>query len=186
MLVAANDLVLATGEWEIPLGSVARHAGVSVGSASRHFVDSRSLAVEAAVHRTRSLIEGCGAVIESRHTFFDKLESALIHLIQTAASDPLIVEANRTGSDHVVADRVLQSARRAASGFFVAAQHTGHVRSDVPLDDILHWLTDEIVLMACWDDRSRDRIVRRYRTFVIPGLQPAAPTPTWMGSSAAQ
>ncbi len=172
LLIAANALITRTGRCDITTEEVARSAGVSDGVAHLHFDNPKTLLVETTLDRARGVIEACNAVMERQHAFVDKLEYGLVYLTHALPQDPMLVELCRMGRSQLPDTEIMSAITSVAGVLLRAAQDSGELRRDVTIEEISRWLFDELLFMIAWRHPTTDRIVHRFRRFLVPGLKP--------------
>jgi AcrR family transcriptional regulator len=168
-LLAAAHIVFAERGLTATLDDVARHAGVGVGTAYRHFPNKQALASEV----LESAMQQLAADAEAALAVDDPWEGFVAFFETVVAS-----QARHRGLHHLSANDgiasvdVQQRFEHAVASLFERAQRAGAVRADACANDIGPML---VMLRTVIDlsPPSKPELWRRYLTFLLDGLRAA-------------
>jgi AcrR family transcriptional regulator len=129
--------VFATEGLSVPVRAIARRAGVSTGTLSRHFPTKESLFEAIVVDRIEQLVARAD-LLAGREEPADAFFGFLRHMVEVGASDRGVGEALvGAGFDvHAAAARADRDVMAALGGLLAAAQRAGAVRADVDAADV--------------------------------------------------
>ena len=150
---------------------VATRAGVAIGTVFRHFPTKRDLLAEIMKGIQEQLTEQVRALAggdEGGHALYE----FFVGVVEQAMVRRTVVELLAQSSSCPAGDEHNVALREAVEVLLVRAQHTGTVRRDVRIDDVMALLVaaSQGALRAGWDRRLRERTV----SIIFDGLRPVA------------
>jgi AcrR family transcriptional regulator len=169
-LLAAAHVVFAQHGLAATLDDVARHAGVGVGTAYRHFPNKQALAsevMEEAVQQLATDAEAALAVADPWQSFAGFFETVVATQARHRGLHHL------SASDGIASAEVQQRFDKAVAALFERAQRAGVLRTDACATDIGPML----VMMRTVIDLSpptKPELWRRYLAFLLDGLRAAS------------
>jgi AcrR family transcriptional regulator len=170
LIRAADAEIAARGINAVQMELVARNAGVSRATAFRQLGSVSEMLVQVALLRARRHVAQVEVIMAARTGVFAKLEAALVYTAQELPSDPSISALIAQHAESVHDPRVHQVAVDAMGPVLREGQHSGEVRTDIDVDEIVDFLVEQTYLAAEEIDRSEGEVRRRFRHFIIPGL----------------
>jgi len=171
-LIRAADVEVAEyGVDGLQMEAVAKRAGVSRATAFRQMGSISEVLVQVALMRVQTHITRMLMLMDSKPTIFCKLEAAVVYATREFPIDPAIAALIARHSAFVNDRRVHQHAIDLVGAVLREGQRRGEVRIDLPLDDLVDFLTEQTYLAAEAMDRSEALVRKRFRDFVIPALE---------------
>lgn len=174
-LLAAAHVVFAERGLAATLDDVARHAGVGVGTAYRHFPNKQALAsevLEGAMERLAADAEAALALADPWQSFAGFFETVVAHQARHRGLHHL------SAADGIASPLVQQRFESAVTALFQRAQREGVVRADASPTDIGPLLVMMRTVIDLAPPSTPD-LWRRYLAFLLDGLRatgrPAAP-----------
>jgi AcrR family transcriptional regulator len=174
-LLAAAHVVFAQHGLAATLDDVARHAGVGVGTAYRHFPNKQALAsevLEGAMQQLAADAEAALALADPWQSFASFFETVVATQARHRGLHHL------SASDGIASAEVQQRFEHAVVALFERAQRAGAVRADASATDIGPML---VMLRSVIDlsPPSKPQLWRRYLAFLLDGLRATdqAPAP---------
>ena len=172
-LLAAAHVVFAERGLAATLDDVARHAGVGVGTAYRHFPNKQALAsevLEGAMLQLAADAEAALAVDDPWQAFAGFFETVVASQARHRGLHHL------SASDGIASAAVQQRFEGAVLSLFERAQRAGVVRADACATDIGPLL---VMLRTVIDlsPPSRPDLWRRYLAFLVDGLRATGQSP---------
>lgn len=170
LIHAADKVVEQHGVGAVTVERAAEAAGVSRSTAFRHFGGRMQMVSAVALARAQVVSKECIGAIASRAGVFARLEAAFVYLADAVAEDEIIRElllltpAADFGAD------LLAVATETFGPTLSAGQAEGVIREDVPLDEIVRWIIEQLYLVILRSDHSHAAAVRRFRLFLTPAL----------------
>jgi AcrR family transcriptional regulator len=121
----------------VPVREIARRAGVSTGTVTRHFPTKEALFRAVAVHRIEDLVR-CAEDITAREHPATAFFTFFAFLVRQSAADHAVGDAlTGAGFDlQTAASTAIRDFGTATSGLLTRAQQAGAVRNDVVTADI--------------------------------------------------
>ena len=169
LLMRSAEELFAERGTEVTLEEIARHAGVGVATAYRHF-ESKSAVVEAMfesrIGKFLAVLHECESIADPREAF----ETYLYRICELQATDRGMrqaISANH-GIDKVAEFR--DRGRPLVQRLFDRAKQAGAFRPECELSDIVvaFWMISKV---SDSTDRSSPEQWRRQLTFLLDGLQ---------------
>jgi AcrR family transcriptional regulator len=170
LIRAADAEIAARGINAVQMELVARNAGVSRATAFRQLGSVSEMLVQVALLRARRHVSQVVAIMAAKTGVFAKIEAALVYTAQELPSDPSISALIAQHAESVHDPRVHQVAVDAMGPVLREGQHSGEVRTDIEVDEMVDFLVEQTYLAAEEIDRSEGEVRRRFRHFIIPGL----------------
>lgn len=177
LLVAAESIIDRGEIGQATVGSIARAAGMHRVTFYRHYPDKESLLVEVLARRAAPVLERAARDLESAEFFPEGLITVMAAAITQGRSTPGLIAALGLYPEADASVPVGTSVRflELASGIVGAplteARDSGRVRRDVPIDEIVEWLTMEcLALLLLRPQDSTEDTCNRLRRFVIPAI----------------
>jgi AcrR family transcriptional regulator len=170
LIRAADAEISDRGIQSIQMESVAVRAGVSRATAFRQLGNVAEMLVQVALLRARRNVAAVEALMATKTGVFTKLEAALLYTTRELPTDPSIsaLMAQRSASVHHPA--VHRVAVEAMGPVLQAGQHSGEVRADLGIDELIDFLVEQTYIAAEELDRSETAVRRRFRHFIVPAL----------------
>lgn len=175
-LLAAAHEVFAERGLAATLDDVARHAGVGVGTAYRHFPNKQALAAEAlegAMERLATDAEAALAVADPWQSFAGFFET----IVSSQSRHRGLHVLSASDNSGIVAQAIQKRFEDAVAALFARAKKEGVVRKDIAATDI-----GPILLMMRTvidlSPPSKPELWRRYLTFLLDGLRATERTPS--------
>jgi AcrR family transcriptional regulator len=170
LIRAADAEISDRGIESIQMESVAVRAGVSRATAFRQLGNVAEMLVQVALLRARRNVAAVEALMATKTGVFTKLEAALLYTTRELPTDPSIsaLMAQRSASVHHPA--VHRVAVEAMGPVLQAGQHSGEVRADLGIDELIDFLVEQTYIAAEELDRSETAVRRRFRHFIVPAL----------------
>jgi len=170
LIRAADAEISEHGIESIQMESVALRAGLSRATAFRQLGNVAEMLVQVALLRARRNVAAVEALMATKTGVFAKLEAALLYTTRELPTDPSIsaLMAQRSASVHHPA--VHRVAVEAMGPVLQAGQHTGEVRADLGIDELIDFLVEQTYIAAEELDRSDAAVRRRFRHFIVPAL----------------
>jgi AcrR family transcriptional regulator len=171
-LIEAADLELAdhgslTGRFE----AVARRAGVSRATAYRQLGSITELSTQVGLRRAQKYLTGMRDVMDGEDCALAKVEAAMIFAARELPNEPIVLALiSRPGS--VVDPEVQQLTNDLLGSALVEGQRTGAIRTDIDLELVIAYLTEQSYLATHATDRSASAVRRRFRLFIEPVIAP--------------
>jgi AcrR family transcriptional regulator len=170
-LTRAADLVLRRdGVDNVSMEAVASEAGVSRATAFRQLGGRDQMIVTVALWRARRYADECIALMGQQVGAFAKLEAAFVYLVAALSNDAVVRELFALRP----ADDLGPGAHALAVATFGPAidegRSAGEFRTDVPVDDIVDWTTEQLISAVRQKDHSDEAVIRRVRMFLTPAL----------------
>ena len=170
LIRAADTEIAARGINAVQMELVAKVAGVSRATAFRQLGSVSEMLVQVALLRARRHVAAVEGIMAAKTGVFAKLEAALVYTARELPSDPSISALIAQHSASVHDPRVHQAALDAMGPVLLEGQHSGQVRTDIDIDEMVDFLVEQTYLAAEEITRSDDETRRRFRHFVIPAL----------------
>lgn len=170
LIRAADTEIAARGINAVQMELVAKVAGVSRATAFRQLGSVSEMLVQVALLRARRHVAAVEGIMAAKTGVFAKLEAALVYTARELPSDPSISALIAQHSASVHDPRVHRVALDAMGPVLLEGQHSGQVRTDLDIDEMVDFLVEQTYLAAEEITRSDDETRRRFRHFVIPGL----------------
>jgi len=173
-LLAAAHAVFAERGLSATLDDVARHAGVGVGTAYRHFPNKQALAsevLEGAIQQLIAEAEAALAAADPWQGFAGFFETVVATQAHHRGLHHL------SAADGIAGPQFQKRFERAVAALFERAQRAGVVRADACATDIGPLL----VMMRTVIDLSppaKPELWRRYLAFLLDGMRAAGVMPT--------
>jgi AcrR family transcriptional regulator len=175
LLVQAGREVFAERGLEASLDDVARHAGLGVGTAYRHFANKYDLARAIFTDAIDQLVAKADAAAELRDPW-DGLVAFLEAVAEAQTADRGLREVMMGAHDANDMKQVNERIAASLAATLDRAKEAGEVREDLELSDI-----GAVVLMLCTvADVTGDlapELWRRYLPMLLDALRGAAPLP---------
>lgn len=174
VLRVARDL-LAGGDPTLPMNTIARIAGVGVGTVYRHF-PSRAALLESLARDSleRLLAEATAAAQdEDPGRGLERLVRTAVTCLREDPALPLVLQT--TASTYGETRDLRQQLDAVLTTLLVAAGAAGAVRSDLDAHDLRRLLLG--VAAAAHAGEQRDDTVDRYVDVLLSGLRPSVGTP---------
>ncbi|NDJ87927.1 TetR/AcrR family transcriptional regulator [Mycolicibacter kumamotonensis] len=171
LILAADAEVAEHGIAAVQMEAIARRAGVSRATAFRQLGSISEVLVQVALLRARRHVAAVDALMAKRTGTFAKLEAALIYTARELPTDPSIAALIAQHSASVHDPRVHGVAMGVISPVLEEGRRDGEVRTDLPISELVDFLVEQTYLAAEELDRSTDVVRRRFRHFVVPGLE---------------
>ncbi|WP_162999338.1 TetR/AcrR family transcriptional regulator [Burkholderia sp. Nafp2/4-1b] len=175
-LLAAANAVFAERGLSATLDDVARHAGVGVGTAYRHFPNKQALASEVLEGAMQQLIADAEAALAAADPW-QGFASFFETVVATQARHRGL--HHLSAADGIASPQVQKRFEQAVAALFERAQRAGVVRADACATDIGPLL----VMMRTVIDLSppaKPELWRRYLAFLLDGMRAGGLTPTWV------
>jgi AcrR family transcriptional regulator len=156
---------------DVNIEAVAQAAGVSRATAYRHFGDRDGLLFHAALQLTRQHAETARLKIADLPTVAAKVEEGFAYTAHAVGVDKmlrLLLTSRRSGA----VDDVVRALSKEINGEALKhGQRDGQVRSDVSVDEIIGWITEQqyVAIRLRLDEEAVRSWVRR---FLLPVLRP--------------
>ncbi len=171
LIRAADAEIAAYGIDALQMEAVAKRAGVSRATAFRQMGSICEVLVQVALVRVQTHITRMLMLIDSKPTVFSKLEAVVVYATREFPADPAIAALIARHSTFVNDRRVHQHAIDLMGTVLREGQRRGEVRTDLELDELVDFLTEQTYLAAEALDRSEAVVRKRFRHFVIPALE---------------
>ncbi|RAV03892.1 TetR/AcrR family transcriptional regulator [Mycolicibacter senuensis] len=171
LILAADAEIAEHGITAVQMEAIARRAGVSRATAFRQLGSISEVLVQVALLRARRHVAAVDALMAKRTGTFAKLEAALIYTARELPTDPSISALIAQHSTSVQDPRVHEVAMGVISPVLEEGRRNGEVRTDLPISELVDFLVEQTYLAAEDLDRSADVVRRRFRHFVVPGLE---------------
>jgi AcrR family transcriptional regulator len=158
----------------VPIQEIARRAGVSTGTVSRHFPAKDDLLSAIVLDRAESLVATARTLAASQPpgpAFYQFIEVMAVEGTRNRAIGDALAGA---GFDiQAAAGRADQDLMAMWRSLLAGAQAAGEVRADLTVDDV------KVLVMGCANARNdpgtREAATRRLVSVVAAGLRPAPP-----------
>jgi AcrR family transcriptional regulator len=170
LIRAADAEIAARGINAVQMEVVAKIAGVSRATAFRQLGSVSEMLLQVALLRARRHVAAVEGIMAAKTGVFAKLEAALVYTARELPSDPSISALIAQHSASVHDPRVHQVAVDAMGPVLDEGQHSGQVRTDIGIGEMVDFLVEQSYLAAEEIGRSDDETRRRFRHFIIPGL----------------
>jgi AcrR family transcriptional regulator len=172
LLVQSAEALFAERGTEVTLEEIARHAGVGVATAYRHFASKQAIVeamLESRSARFLTVLHECESIADPREAF----EAYLYRICELQATDRGMREA--ISADHGI-DKVAEFRERGRPLFerlFNRAKEAGAFRPECEPSDIVvaFWMIGKV---SDATDRSSPEQWRRQLTFLLDGLRAEA------------
>ena len=169
LLLAAAREVFAERGFSATLDDIARHAGVGVGTAYRHFPNKQAVAAEVLADATTHIVDDARDALRIE----DPWQGLVAFLERTAARhahDRALFETLTGQGDPEMQGAIWPDVVGAVSELFDRAQRAGVVRADAAPQDIAVILT---LLGTAYDmrDPAGSDLWRRYLGLMLDGLR---------------
>lgn len=171
LLLKAADEVFAARGVDATLDEIAKHAGVGVATAYRHFENKQALLealFEDRMGRVLELLETTEQITDAR----EALEQFLYGIGEMQAADRGLRES--LGADHGVqkAEEIRERLQPHLERLIVRAQQAGVVRPEFQLTDVpvLLWMTSAV---SDYAGEVSPTLWRRYLDFLLDGVSAA-------------
>jgi AcrR family transcriptional regulator len=171
LIRAADAEIAARGVNAMQMEAIAKRAGVSRATAFRRLGSVSEALVQAALLRARRHVTAVNALMATKTGVFAKLEAALVYTARELPTDPSISALIARHSASVHDPRVHQVAVDVVLPVLQEGQRNGEVRTDLDIGELVDFLVEQTYLAAEELDRSEEAVRRRFRHFVIPGLE---------------
>jgi AcrR family transcriptional regulator len=171
LILAADAEVTARGVAAVQMEAIARRAGVSRATAFRQLGSISEVLVQVALLRARRHVAAVDALMAKRTGTFAKVEAALVYTARELPTDPTISALIARHSASVHDPRVHEVAMGVMGPVLEEGRRNGEVRTDLPGSELIDFLVEQTYLAAEELDRSEDAVRRRFRHFVVPGLE---------------
>ncbi|HZX03176.1 TetR/AcrR family transcriptional regulator [Kribbella sp.] len=171
MLSVASEL-FAEHELEVPLGEIARRAGVGAGTVYRHFPTKQALLEAVFVQHLEELV----ASGERRMVGFAPTQAFfgfLMHVVEKSGRRGHLCEVVAADASwpHPMLTASVQRFRQVLTALLQAAQRVGGVRADLSPDDVVAVAVGCTSMLTTRRDRAAGR---RLVQLVLDGLRPSA------------
>lgn len=130
---SAADTVLATQGVQTPMETIARTAGVGVGTLYRHFPDKDALVDALAVRRIEEITSQAAQLSDDPATTH-RLATLLTAWMDRASTDA-VLRAALTAGPRPALDEAIRHSRPAVDSLIAADIATGSLRADLTFDD---------------------------------------------------
>jgi AcrR family transcriptional regulator len=174
LIRAADEEIAVRGTTAVQMEAIAKRAGVSRATAFRQLGSMSDVLLQVALLRSRKHVAAVHHLMLERAGVFAKIEAALIYTSQHLPTDPSISALIARHSASARDPRVHQVTVDVMGPVLREGQRNGEIRTDLELDEIIHFLVEQTYLAAEEDDRSEDEVRRRFRHFIIPALETRA------------
>ncbi|WP_258081199.1 TetR/AcrR family transcriptional regulator [Nocardia nova] len=157
------------------MAAVAARAGVSRATAFRQLGGAGEMVVQVGLLRAQRHVERAQARMAEQDDVFSKIEDVLVYAARELPRDPVIaalIAQHSASARHPDTQRVTATV---SGPVLLAGQRAGVIRSDVPVADLIEFLTEQTYLAAEDPKRSEEAARLRFRRFVMPALQPQWP-----------
>jgi AcrR family transcriptional regulator len=167
---AADRVLRRDGVDGASLDTVAIEAGVSRATAFRQLGGRDQMIVTVALWRARCYATECTTLMGRHAGAFAKLEAVFVYLVAALSNDAVLQElfALRPADDlgpgaHALAVATL-------GPVIDEGRSVGELRTDVSVDEMVDWTTEQLINAVRQKDRSDEAVVRRVRMFLTPAL----------------
>lgn len=178
LIAAAAECIDRGDIGQATVGAIAESAGVHRVTFYRHFPDKEALVVEVLERRAAPVLEHAERGLAAGDFFPGGLIEAMATAISEVRATPGLIAALglHPGGDvsHPAgtSDRFLQRANDIVGPWLSAAQDSGQLRSDVPVDDIVEWLLQICLAnLLLKPEGSIDETRRQLGRFVVPAIR---------------
>jgi AcrR family transcriptional regulator len=169
LLIRSAELLFSERGTETTLDEIARHAGVGVATAYRHFANKQAVIeamLESRINQFLEVLHECEQISEPREAF----ETYLYRICELQATDRGMRAA--IAANHRI-DRVAEFRERGKplmEGLFNRAKKAGAFREDVELSDLVvaFWMISKV---SDATDRVAPDQWRRQLDFLLDGLR---------------
>jgi AcrR family transcriptional regulator len=167
---AADFALQRDGVDNVSMTAIAAEAGVSRATAFRQLGGRDQMIVTVALWRARRYARECTALMGRHVGSFAKIEAAFMYLVPALSNDDVVREffALRPADDLGTGAHALAVATFGPA--ITEGRSAGEFRTDVSIDDIADWTTEQLISAVRQKDHSHQAIVRRVRMFLLPAL----------------
>jgi|KBSSwiStaDraftv2_1062776.scaffolds.fasta_scaffold28536_3 AcrR family transcriptional regulator len=174
-LIEAADVELTeSGTLTGRIEAVAHRAGVSRATAYRQVGSVSELLTQVGLRRAWRYLTGLRDAVDAEAGAIAKLEAAMIYGARVLPLDSivadLIARQFTAGRDPEVYEMMNRMIRPTVE----AGQRSGELRSDIGVDRIIDYLTEQSYFATFAEDTSAQTVSRRFRTFMEPVISPSA------------
>jgi len=174
-LISAADAALRNGRVDaVTVEAVAQAAGISRATAFRQLGKRDDMIVAVGVRRGADYARRCAVEMAGEATASEKLQAAFQFLVRELPEDPVMraVVTVRTAADLTadVHDLLIET----FGPVIESGRLSGEIRSDVPAEQVMRWIVEQLYLAIQQPDRDADAVRDRLRLFVLPALVPNA------------
>ncbi|MGV0793236.1 TetR/AcrR family transcriptional regulator [Mycolicibacterium sp. XJ1819] len=173
LIRAADAEIAERGTSAVQMEAVALRAGVSRATAFRQLGSVSDMLMHVGLLRARRHVEAVHALMAEKTGAFAKLEALLLYSTRELPTDPSFSALIPQRAKSVRNPRVHRMTVEALGPFLDEGWRSGELRDDVPTDEIVDFLLEQLYIAAEDLDRSDAAVRRRVRNFIIPAL--AAP-----------
>lgn len=171
-LIGAADALLRREAVEaVTVEAVAAAAGVSRATAFRHLGRREDMIVAVALRRGAEYSRICREEMNVVAGAVPKIRAAFLYLVRELPRDPVFSElfAIHTAVD---VDTDVHDLVAATLGPVIEnGRRAGQIRTDVPIDDILSWVVEQVYLSMQQRGHS-ERVGQKRLTFLVSALMP--------------
>jgi AcrR family transcriptional regulator len=171
LIRAADDEIAERGSTAVQMEAIAKRAGVSRATAFRQLGSMSEVLVQVALLRSRKHVAAVRDLMADKAGVFAKIEAALIYTTHHLPTDPSISALIAQHSTSVRDPQVHGVAVDVMGPVLREGQHSGEIRTDLHLDELIDHLVEQTYLAAEDQDRSPAAVRRRFRHFIIPALE---------------
>lgn len=137
-VIDAAQALIASDGLALPVREIARRAGVGAGTVHRHFPTKQALLAAIVIDRVEKVIDEARALADAEDPG-DALLRTLRRMLDEG-TESAALKAALAGTDfdlRTAAPNVARELRDALTTLLANAQHAGHVRRDIDIDDVL-------------------------------------------------
>lgn len=171
-LVRAADAEIADrGIEAIQMEAIAKRAGMSRATAFRQLGSISEAVILVALLRAERHIAVAQRLMDAKTGVFEKIEASFVYCVRELPKDPAIAAlmARRLESKH---DPRAHGAAMGSIGLILEdGQRAGEVRGDLPLDEMVGFIVEQLLVAAEETDRTESAVRKRIRHFVVPALE---------------
>ena len=171
LLRAADAEIAERGISAIQMEAIAKRAGVSRATAFRQLGSLSEAVMQVALLRAERHIENSRPLLEAKTGAFDRIEVGAIYNVRELPKDPAIVALMAQRSASVRDPRVHAAAVQSIGWVLEQGQRNGEIRTDLPIDELVHFIVEQTFLAVEDVDRSERAVRKRVRHFIVPALE---------------
>ncbi|MGX9787828.1 TetR/AcrR family transcriptional regulator [Mycobacterium sp. MMS18-G62] len=171
LIHAADAEIADRGIDEIQMEAIAKRAGVSRATAFRQLGSISEAITLVALLRAERHIVAARRLTDGKTGAFEKIEASFLYSVRELPKDPAIAALMARRSQSIHDPGTHRHAMMSVGPILEEGQRNGEVRTDLPLDEMVDVVVEQLYLAAEEIDRSEEAIRKRVRHFIVPALE---------------
>ena len=174
LIKAADDELAEFGSLTGRFDAVARRAGVSRATAYRQLGSVSELLTQVGLRRSEKHTARVRELMGREVGALAKIEAAFVYSARELPSEPVVLDLITRHSATVLDPDVRRLVDDLLTPALAAGQKRGEIRTDIALDFMIEYLTDQTYVVTQAADRTEVAVRRRFHCFIAPALIPTA------------